>query len=523
MRQKWGERDARGKRCPLLLAVKPHPAGVNGAEPHRERRRVGLEAEVPPLDIHKLGVRDLRVRVHARSIPDVLDALFLAPLLPREAEELDRLLIQAPVKVAVDDLVVALPLGDVAEGRGRAIEENDVILEDIRALGVDTQAEAAERGDVVEDGDAGGATLDPDAAVAAVVADVVLDQQPRAPAVDVDAVADGIRGRADVVDHVVADHRAGGEPEAIDATAVLQRAHHVVDVIVLDDILARPRVDDIPRPPERDSGVTQVGDLVVREGVVATVGHEDAGRARMDVPAVMDQVVIHHVVMGDALVASRALRVSDAHAAATQVMEVALPDFVVGGIEVKPDCVAPDAGDFAAGDGAVARGVELQGGAERAGGLRRGEAGWRQVPGGVLEAQALEASVLHESALLGVALSDDEALDDGRDHLCCAQILAIEGDDAQFACFTVQLPLARGVAGAGMVLHDVGAGRHPRLGELPHRRSGERDDPVLWIHRLEREVAIVPAEGDAQLDIGEVRPRLEVASSEGKAIPGRAA
>ena len=38
------------------------------------------------------------------------------------------------------------------------------------------EAEAAERGDVVEHGDARRAVLDPDAAIAAVVADVVLHQ-----------------------------------------------------------------------------------------------------------------------------------------------------------------------------------------------------------------------------------------------------------------------------------------------------------------------------------------------------------
>ena len=46
---------------------------------------------------------------------------------------------------------------------------------------------------------------------------------------------------------------------------ILQRAHHMVDVVILDDVLARARIDDIPRPAERDAGVAEVGDLVMRE------------------------------------------------------------------------------------------------------------------------------------------------------------------------------------------------------------------------------------------------------------------
>ncbi len=199
----------------------------------------------------------------------------------------------------------------------------------------------------------------PNAARAAVVAEVVLGKHTRTPAVEVYAVAD-IAACADVVDVVAADGGAGREAQRIDPAAVIEHAHDVMHVIVLDEILARSVVGDLPVPAERDTCIAEVGDLVMRDSGVACDGHEDAGRSRMDMPSVVNEVVVHGVVMRDAHELLRAVGRADLHTTRAEIVQMRALDGVARAVRAEEDAIAAGMGDLAVAEGAVAGGGELK-------------------------------------------------------------------------------------------------------------------------------------------------------------------
>ena len=129
-----------------------------------------------------------------------------------------------------------------------------------------------------------------------VVDHVLLEQEALAPFVDEHAVVRGPLGQraaVDVVDVVAADHRARLEAQGVDAAAVAEPVHHVVDVVVLDEVLLAGRGLRVPLPADGDPRVGQAVDQVVRDRGAVGDAHPDAHRPVILDAAVVDVVVAH--------------------------------------------------------------------------------------------------------------------------------------------------------------------------------------------------------------------------------------
>ncbi len=108
--------------------------------------------------------------------------------------------------------------------------------------------------------------LERDAVAVNVVNQIVLDEILARVAVEIDTagVVD-VGVVADMVDHVAADHTAWGVAQDVDPAVVTEDvAHVVVDMVVLDDVLALEDVRVLsPTPSNGDARVVKVGDFVV--------------------------------------------------------------------------------------------------------------------------------------------------------------------------------------------------------------------------------------------------------------------
>ena len=102
----------------------------------------------------------------------------------------------------------------------------------------------------------------------------------------------------DVVEVVSADHGSGLEAEGIDAAAVAEAVHHVVDVVVLDPVLLARCGLRVPLPTDRDPRVRQVVNEVVRDHRALGKPYPDADRAVELHPAGIDMIVADAVGLG---------------------------------------------------------------------------------------------------------------------------------------------------------------------------------------------------------------------------------
>ena len=103
----------------------------------------------------------------------------------------------------------------------------------------------------------------------------------------------------DVVYQIVPQHRAGRVFQAVDAAHITKYAPaDVVDVVEFDHVVMRAGRGIPPTPADRDAGIVQVADLVVRDPVVAGPADPDADRAGVDLAAIVDQVVVDRITLG---------------------------------------------------------------------------------------------------------------------------------------------------------------------------------------------------------------------------------
>ena len=275
---------------PVRIAVQADLAGVDRDEAELESRGIGLQAEVKMGRVHELGIGDQRVPVVTARLP----------LGQGRLPELDVAVgvRGVPVQVSVHDELVVRP---AAFEQLAVVEVDDVPLEGERdVLFLARAAELvvlAERPDVVAD-DVLLAVMLVEVGVGRAVADVVLDQDAGAALVGIDRQRPRVVV-VDVVHQIVAQHRPRRISQAVDAAHVAEHAPaDVVDVVELDHVVMRAGRGIPPTPADRDAGVVQVADLVVRDPVVAGPADPDAHRAGIDLAAVVDQVVVDGIALG---------------------------------------------------------------------------------------------------------------------------------------------------------------------------------------------------------------------------------
>ena len=254
--------------------------------------------------------------------------------------------------------------------------------------------------------------------------------------------------------------RVAGAPLRVDATAVVQHRHVVEDEVVGDGVvvgevrlrrlalLVRPAA-----PADRDRGVGQAVELVVRDRGALRVPDEDADAA-VELHRQVEDVVVQDPVAAGAVGAGGERLVHRAeldavagdvgeHVALHQVVRAAVAEVEPGGAQVhEPVAREPHVarvgeahvrrllGPRAVRAGAAGRELtqplhrEPVGPGDRVAGLDLGEplVAARAQPGGVRELQAVEGDVLHGRGRR--ALPDHELLQHRRGHACRGHVLA---------------------------------------------------------------------------------------------------
>ena len=126
--------------------------------------------------------------------------------------------------------------------------------------------------------------------------DVAFDEKTRAPLVEVEAVdATVAPPGGNVADQVAADDRAGLKAEGVDAAAIPEALHSVVDVVILDNIGLAGCWICVPLPSDGDTGVGEVMDEVVRdEGSLRNANPDTDGAVEIDATRV-------NVIVGNAV------------------------------------------------------------------------------------------------------------------------------------------------------------------------------------------------------------------------------
>ena len=230
---------------------------------------------------------------------------------------------------------------------------------------------------------------------------------------------------------VAADHGAGLEAQRVDAAAVAQAVHDVVDMVVLDRVLFAGSRFGVPLPAHRDAAVGQAVDQVVGDHGLLGKADPDADRSVVLDAADVDVVVADPVAFGHFGFALRAAQhdpVSadigdlvaldqivvtagyqfDATAAQTRQHAV----FEAGLLDVLPANrsrhTAPVPRPFRAGRAMAGLDSHVS---------ARGQADSR-----MLETQAAEVQVPHGP--VWQALDLDEAFGHRRDHFGCLHVLA---------------------------------------------------------------------------------------------------
>ena len=159
------------------------------------------------------------------------------------------------------------------------------------------------------------------------------------------------------MDAVVADRGAFGRPEGVDAAHVAQEAFaEVVQVVPLDAVALGVAGRVAPAPADRDCGVEEVRDFVVRDLVIGRAADPDAHGAREDQAAVADDVIMHAMVACVVLRLGLVVERADLHTAGAEIGDVALLDRHFAGAASEGEAVAADVGKLAADEGDL-RGV----------------------------------------------------------------------------------------------------------------------------------------------------------------------
>ena len=151
----------------------------------------------------------------------------------------------------------------------------------------------------------------------------------------------------DVMDVIAANDRAGRGAEAVKAAHVAQIGPaEMMNVIVLDECLARCGVAVTPVPSGADAGVIKVADVAMRDRTMLRVREDHAASAGMQPPTMLDDAVIDDEVMIHALFIGPG-RFADIHAATAEVVEVAMLHGGVRAAVFEPDAVQAGVRDLA--------------------------------------------------------------------------------------------------------------------------------------------------------------------------------
>ena len=119
------------------------------------------------------------------------------------------------------------------------------------------------------------------------------------------------------------------EAQGVDAAHVAQQAAaDVVDVVFLDEVPRRQGGAVAPRPADRDAGVVQVVDVIVRDPVVGALADPDADGMVKDVAAVVDLTVLDNIAGRSLRPLGADLRLAELHTPGGQIVQVAPRDDV---------------------------------------------------------------------------------------------------------------------------------------------------------------------------------------------------
>src|SRR5207249_3677455 len=123
------------------------------------------------------------------------------------------------------------------------------------------------------------------------VDDVALKNNSAAPFIRVKAPA-AVRERVDVVNEIIADHRAGLRAECVDRAHIAEpKLADIVQMIVLDQIGATGRLAITPRPADRDGGVIEIMNVIVHDAIGPALQNHYADGRRVDLAEVMQMIV----------------------------------------------------------------------------------------------------------------------------------------------------------------------------------------------------------------------------------------
>ena len=335
------ERRLLGQSDPLRRAGQARLADVDRLKAQLDGRGSGLEPKVEPAGVDELRIGHQAVAVHSLR-PPIRKVAVVEP---------QRLPIGAPEEVVVPFRAVVGPAAvGVEQISLRQID--DVPLENCGGFFLPAPSPnglpGAQREDVVPD-DVSVTSRVHDPAGQRVVDDVVLDQQRIAALIEVDAPSHGRTAhvREHVVNNVAPDHRADLRAQVVDAARVAEHAaDHVMNVVVLDSVVAGAVGSVVPVPSDRHAGVVEAVNLVVRDFIVTALGQPDADCPRVDAAAVVDVVVRDEIAACFGDVRGGHLGLPDSHTAGTQIVNVVLDNLVVFAATTQPDPVTADVSDF---------------------------------------------------------------------------------------------------------------------------------------------------------------------------------
>ena len=160
------------------------------------------------------------------------------------------------------------------------------------------------------------------------------------------------------MEDVVADDRPLRRAERVDTSHVTEHGPaDVVHVVVGERVPLGQAVGITPAPADGQARVIQIGDVVVRDGVVTAVADPDTDGAGEEVPAAADDVVVHSDVVGPLRGVVPHARFADADAPGTEIVDVASLQGAVLTALAEPHAVAPDVAELAIFDRDVPRAV----------------------------------------------------------------------------------------------------------------------------------------------------------------------
>ena len=283
------------------------------------------------------------------------------------------------------------------------------------------------------------------ARVPSVMHEVVFHQRVRGTFVIVEPPA-AVAMAGDVVDVIAANDRARRGAETVKAAHVAQiRPTEMMDVIVLDERLARSGVAIAPVPSGADAGVVKVADIAMRDRAVLRVREDHAASARMQPTAVLDDAVIDDDVMIYTFFI-RPGRFTDIDAAAAEVVEVAMLHGGVCAAVFEPDAMQTRMRDLAVLEVNAARVFDLDAAITRRGRLTVVQTIRRIQMLAESKRDAFKAHVVS-------AFHHDELRHHWRDDFRLRHVLARPRQVKHLALRLVEKPLARRIQRRAIVLH----------------------------------------------------------------------